>query len=249
MSFYVVSDLHGYNEVFQRGLEQIGFTDSDELCVIGDAIDRGPDGVEILRCIKDHGNMDLIIGNHEFMMLNAVDPDGDAKCNGMDSELWLYYNGGTETFAKYRKLSDPDRREMLFWLNRRRVIKTVRVGDKTFCLTHSFYIPEYENMIYSELSYGTVWDIVWKSMFRNDETRCPDIYAEYPDYMFITGHVPVQRIRRESIGDPDFNRLQSYGYRNFLDIDGGCAFGSNPLLENGAIFVRLDDMKTFSVRM
>ena len=39
------------------------------LYVIGDAIDRGPEGVKILEYIKLHNNMELIIGNHEFMML------------------------------------------------------------------------------------------------------------------------------------------------------------------------------------
>ena len=60
--------------------------EADVLYVIGDAIDRGPDGIKILEYIKDHKNMDLLIGNHEFMMLNAVDPDGKEKCSGGDAE-------------------------------------------------------------------------------------------------------------------------------------------------------------------
>ena len=47
------------------------------LYVIGDAIDRGPDGIKILEYIKKHENMDLILGNHEFLMLNSVPIDGD----------------------------------------------------------------------------------------------------------------------------------------------------------------------------
>ncbi len=72
MSTYVVSDLHGQYRTFVKGLKSIRFSDSDMLYVIGDAIDRGPEGVKILEYIKLHENMELIIGNHEFMMLNYL---------------------------------------------------------------------------------------------------------------------------------------------------------------------------------
>ena len=69
---YAVSDLHGQYKTFTKGLKMIGFSDSDMLYVIGDAIDRGTDGIRILEYIKKHENMDLILGNHEFLMLNSV---------------------------------------------------------------------------------------------------------------------------------------------------------------------------------
>ncbi|MCR5673655.1 MAG: fructose-bisphosphatase class III [Lachnospiraceae bacterium] len=45
----------------------IEFGDDDELYVIGDAIDRGPDGIKLLKHIKKQKNMDLILGNHEVL--------------------------------------------------------------------------------------------------------------------------------------------------------------------------------------
>lgn len=59
MAVYVVSDLHGQFEVFMDGLEKIAFRDNDELYVIGDAIERGTDGIRILQYIKEHKNMDM----------------------------------------------------------------------------------------------------------------------------------------------------------------------------------------------
>ena len=52
MAVYVVSDLHGQYDLFVRGLERIGFSGADKLYVIGDAIDRGPDGIKILQKIS-----------------------------------------------------------------------------------------------------------------------------------------------------------------------------------------------------
>ena len=180
MSTYVVSDLHGQYEAFEAGLKKIEFNDKDELYVIGDAIDRGSGGIKILQHVKQEKNMDLIIGNHEFMMLNAVDPNGKPECNGQNDVLWLYYNGGNATFAEYKKLHGQTRKSLLLWLNRRYLIKTLKVNGKKFCLTHSYYAEECENKQYFELSYRDVWHIVWKSQFRHDaETRGFDIYKDY----------------------------------------------------------------------
>ena len=61
MSAYAVSDLHGQYKTFAKGLKKIGFSDSDMLYVIGDTIDRGPDGIRILEYIKKHENSILTI--------------------------------------------------------------------------------------------------------------------------------------------------------------------------------------------
>ena len=124
MSTYAVSDLHGQYKTFTKGLKTIGFSDSDMLYVIGDAMDRGPDGIKILKYIKSQENMDLIIGNHEFLMLNSVSPDGDMGCDGMDADLWLYFNGGITTYEKYGRLSKNQKKELLDWLNSRKLIKS-----------------------------------------------------------------------------------------------------------------------------
>ena len=247
MAVYAVSDLHGQYDTFIRGLDKINFSDDDELYMIGDAIDRGPDSIRILQYIKDHDNMDLLIGNHEFMMLNSVDPNGRDKCTGYDSDLWLYYNGGNKTFREYSKLKAEMRKSILLWLNRRYVIKTVIVGDKRFCLTHSFYKPEFENKMFFEMDYDDIWSLVWPSVYRDGDTWRPFIYSEY-DYTFITGHVPVQRVRFTMYSDDTrANVLQIVEDRNLIDIDGGCAGGYDSWLNNGAIFLRLDDMQVFTV--
>ena len=56
MAVYAVSDLHGQYDTFINGLENIGFGDSDELYMIGDAIDRGPDGIARFRVDKKNAN-------------------------------------------------------------------------------------------------------------------------------------------------------------------------------------------------
>ncbi len=248
MAVYAVSDLHGQYAAFLKGLEEIGFSDNDELIVIGDAVDRGPDGIALLKHIMDHENMDLLIGNHELMMMNAVDPEGEPVCTGEVTELWTEKNGGNKTFEKYEKLTNDERKEILNWLNSRYVVKTLEIGGKKFCLTHSFYIPGCENKLIGELDSEDTWQIVWKSMFRDGKTYCEDIYKDH-DYTFITGHVPVQYVRYKKLHTGDYAELKPYEHGNFIDIDGGCALGNEYEIDNGALFFRLDDMKAFGIKL
>ena len=79
MATYAISDLHGQYGIFEKLLEVIDFSDDDYMYVLGDAIDRGPDGIRILQRIMSSPNMDLLIINHEFLMLNSVDPGRSRK--------------------------------------------------------------------------------------------------------------------------------------------------------------------------
>ncbi len=247
MATYVVSDLHGQYEVFRNGLKKIGFSGDDMLYVIGDAIDRGSDGIRILREIRRKDNMDLLIGNHEFMMLNSVNPEGKPKCDGRDSDLWLYWNGGVNTFGKYRYLPPKERMDLLSWLNTRKLTTTVRVnteiGKQDYTLTHSFFDPEYEDKEYKDIPYKKVWDIVWRSLFRPD-TPCENVYRKYEDRIFITGHVPVQRLKG-SVLDHMRKLPEPYREGNLMNIDGGMSYEHYGIM-NAAIFLRLEDMKYFT---
>ena len=254
MAIYAVSDIHGYMNLFLKGLEEINFSDDDYLYVIGDAIDRGPDGIRLLRYIKEKDNMDLLIGNHEYLMLNSVSFRGLPFCTGSESTLWLDYNGGNITFEAYKELKERERKDLLEWLRSRILIKKLEIDGKTIILTHSNYKPEFEGIPYSELYIEDVWNIVWQSMFRREiQVRIDNIYKDY-DATFVTGHVPVFRARdfwyKEGVPADEENVLAPLFAGNLIDIDGGCAAGTGlRAVNNGLLFLRLDDMKFFGVPM
>ena len=249
MSIYAVSDIHGYYDLFTQGLEEIGFSNNDFLWCLGDAIDRGSDGIKLLQHIMNHDNMDMIIGNHELMMLNSVSSSGDPVCDGQDTTLWLSANGGEVTYEHYISLSREEREALLAWLKQRYVIKTLDVEGRPYCLTHSFYNPNVENMRYSEMSYSNVWSITWSSIWREDSlTHAEDIYPQY-DYTFINGHVSVQSIRLRQEPQAAFSQLKSIRHENVINIDGGCAIGHAAEIKNGAIFLRLDDLSEYPVEL
>ena len=70
---YVMSDIHGNAARFYSVMKQISLQPEDTLYVLGDVIDRYPDGIRILRLLMRMPNVKLLLGNHEYMMLNALD--------------------------------------------------------------------------------------------------------------------------------------------------------------------------------
>ncbi len=90
---YCMSDLHGERDLFERMLEQIGFSEEDHLYIIGDVIDRGRGGVAMLEQIMDSPNMTMLLGNHEKMCLAVLGPRHALG----GRELWRQ-NGGGSTY-------------------------------------------------------------------------------------------------------------------------------------------------------
>lgn len=252
MAIYTVSDLHGQYDLFKKGLEKIGFSDRDFLYVLGDVIDRGRDGIKLLRYIRDHKNMDMLLGNHEHMMLHSVDHSGRALCSGIDSVIWLDYNGGDVTFDRYAALTEGSRKRLLGWLKNRYVVKTVRIKNRAFCLSHSYFDQSLINIRYRYADEAAVYDVVWRSIYREDPgTNGIDLYGKY-DYTFVSGHVPVQYVKCYYGGENITPGLTALWHGNMVDIDGGCSYGEhfydgNPEHQNGMLFLRLDDLKEFPV--
>lgn len=63
---YVMSDIHGNAIRFNSIMEQIDLQPEDTLYILGDVIDRYPDGIRILRLLMSMPNVQMLLGNHEY---------------------------------------------------------------------------------------------------------------------------------------------------------------------------------------
>jgi len=73
-SLYVVSDVHGYRDDLERALDDAGIGGDDELWILGDLMDRGPDGIgslELAMSLQRQApdNVHVLMGNHEILAL------------------------------------------------------------------------------------------------------------------------------------------------------------------------------------
>ena len=63
---YVCSDIHGHYDKWCALLTALDLRPDDTLYVLGDMIDRGPDGVKVLQDMMLRPNVIPILGNHEM---------------------------------------------------------------------------------------------------------------------------------------------------------------------------------------
>ena len=93
-----ISDIHGCGIALRNMLGMLDLGSKDTLVMLGDAIDRGSDSrgvIEQLLSLRKQCCLVPILGNHEQMLLDAVD-------NRMPLPDWLIH-GGAETLDSYSK--------------------------------------------------------------------------------------------------------------------------------------------------
>ncbi|MFD9307001.1 metallophosphoesterase [Streptomyces sp. NPDC060048] len=97
--FFVAADVHGHRTEFQEALRAAGLVDrtgrwaggNARLWLLGDYVDRGPDGIGVIedvRRLADEataagGHVGALLGNHEVQLL-AAHRFGDASVTGWD---------------------------------------------------------------------------------------------------------------------------------------------------------------------
>ncbi len=227
---YVTSDLHGYPlEKIKALLDKAGFCNGDFLYVLGDVIDRGADGIKILKWLMSMPNAQLILGNHEAMLLSCdflfetVTEDAIDRLTG--TKLGMYSNwvsnGGNLTLDALYATRKEEIDYILEYLREAPLYEVVTAGEKDFVLTHSGLGSFKEDKKLSEYS---AHDLIWNR---------PSLATRYfKDITTVFGHTPTFIYGEEHRGRAIFTDT-------WINIDTGAAAGLSPML------LRLDDLKEF----
>ncbi|MHC2992243.1 serine/threonine protein phosphatase, partial [Pontibacter sp. HJ8] len=105
MARYAITDIHGCSRTFKAlVLEQLGLKKKDELYLLGDFVNKGPDSKGVLDFImhlqKQHYQVHCLRGNHDQMLLTAA-TKGEAALNLSDPEKKLVLESfGIHDFKK-----------------------------------------------------------------------------------------------------------------------------------------------------
>lgn len=180
MARYVFSDLHGNYNLWKQ--IQNHLTIGDIAFCLGDCIDRGDYGYEILRDIREDKRIFMLRGNHEEFLMEYL----RTRSRG-DFELWTCkQNGGYSTFVKLMENRDEDNFDDWYqWLRKLpQVAKLQNNSGKKIILCHAGYDP-FQAETAKSVDY--TWDrrhifLPWRE-------------DKYPDTIMIHGHTPVQNIR------------------------------------------------------
>ncbi len=208
---YAISDIHAHMEPFGQFLDQIG--PDDKVYVIGDVVDKGPDGLDVLFRILDDPRCILIIGNHDLMFLEQINCRRrslyDREAIEL-SEIWQIRNGGNVTWAAFKRLRLQDQDRIFNALSDAAVQRTIRINGQNIVLVHACPQGPEGNVFLRDLPMiGEHYD--WRSGWVWD--REP---RHLPDSVVVTGHTPVQ-----SFGY--FGEAEIYRDGDWIDIDCGLA--------------------------
>ncbi|MEK4554452.1 metallophosphoesterase family protein [Jeotgalicoccus sp. FSL K6-3177] len=199
-----ISDIHGELKLFDSLLEKVNYDeDEDQLILLGDYVDRGPNSKGVLNRVSELKRNGAIVlrGNHDEMMLNAMDGVPEAL------ERWEK-NGALATLQSYD--SSIESVTLSAGAEFEKHISLIREMDyyyetKDYIFVHAGVRPD------TPVQKTDPHTFVWiRELF----------YEKYSgDKTVIFGHTPTSVIRQEKNHDIYF------GENNIIGIDGAATYG------------------------
>ncbi len=227
---YVLSDIHGNLRRFESIMNQINLQPDDTLYILGDVVDRYPQGIKILRRIMKMPNATMLIGNHEYMMLRAIGHCKDAadekeNANWKERRLW-YRNGGMVTHEYLKHIKKEYRTEVFRYIRQMPVNIDVEVNGIKYKLVHGSPVENFMSSYAYSYEYRNEKEFaVWERW--NECHNIPE------GYVLVFGHTPTNHFQ-------DAEPMSIWHGENAIGIDCGCGY------EYGRLAcLRLDDMKEF----
>lgn len=187
----IIGDIHGCYYTLKSLYCKI--TETDEVYSVGDLIDRGKYSKEVVQFCMDN-NIKPVKGNHEDMMIKAIEKsDKFFSFIFKDAELY-YYNGGRET--QYSYISSR------LYSNFKKFKEEIRSLGHFDFLNNLPLKYEIGNVVISHAGIvdgGNDVSILWN---RNTPA--------YLDKLQVFGHTPLEEV--------DFKK------KHYVNIDTGCVY-------------------------
>jgi len=208
---YVISDIHGNERRFNSILEKINLQEEDTLYILGDVIDRHPNGIQILQKITKMPNAKMLLGNHEYMMLNALgypyDASDDTNNLALLNSLQLWYgNGGKVTHDYFKRIRKKQRSEVIEFLRKLPLNIDIVVNGIHYRLVHGAPVEAYtHNSGYDSVAQFAVWK-------RNSQYDFPA-----KGYVMVFGHTPTAHYQHSIPMKPWYGN-------NCIGVDCGCGY-------------------------
>lgn len=265
MSTFIMSDIHGCFDEFRSMLAQINFSDTDQLIMAGDYIDRGTQSYEMLKWIEQcPPNAMLLRGNHEEEFAAYVDL---MLLLDRREELKTDFTSNADTAALYESVKYFIRRGALSALyfdlygTIRSLLEQNHITLHDLCMWSAIIrqMPYYHKLILGHRKY-----IIVHAGYSEKMEKISTHYSSLEHFYLyareescqlggvlhgtiIAGHTPT--IVKESFAYNDGDVFRYYDKEKdcvFYDIDCGCVFRNR---KSNAKFscIRLEDEKIFYV--
>lgn len=181
---YAFSDVHGIYDLWAQIRDYCDETDT--IYFLGDACDRGEDGLKIINELLNDKRVRYLKGNHEDILTICVPEFIEGHFENMS---WWVSNGGRVTWDAIQKLTDEEKMALVYKLEKlpKYVWYQNKQKQKIF-LSHAGTDLNYteKELIMMGRKDPYIWDR--KHFFASHPESMPNVYQ-------IHGHTPVQNIR------------------------------------------------------
>lgn len=187
MATYAFTDIHGNYELWKAIQSYI--KEDDTLFFLGDALDRGKDGIKIMQEMFNDKRVIYIIGNHENMFLDFTE---DLNKSLREDWEFILHNGCFDSLKKFNELSKEEQESLRENLKDNTYLKytyTNKKGQKIF-LSHA-------GVSFNKLFYAITKDLLTDREHIKEKVSL--IPESLKDYVIVHGHTPVQFIKGMSI--------------------------------------------------
>lgn len=207
MTRYAVGDIQGCLAPLQQLLQRVDFQPrSDQLWLVGDLINRGPQSLETLRFLHDLGDCTrIVLGNHDLHYLAVVHGACEVKKHDTFHDL----------------LDAADSSVLTDWLLQQRLLYTDPSGDYT--MTHAGIPPQW-TLAQAQRYAREVEDVLrgpqavdfFRHMYGNQPDCWSDNLSGWPRLRLITNY---------------FTRMRFCSDSGQLDLDNKSQHSDNPALK------------------
>lgn len=247
MAIYLLGDLQGCSQALERMLERLGFSPSrDEIYVLGDLVNRGPDSVGVLRRLRGlEGSAHVLLGNHDLHALAVSCGARRAHTSDTLDDL----------------LQAPDRPMLLDWLRHQPLARQAH----GVLMVHAGVLPDWDSATtlalaqeVSAVLQSPQWPELMHGMYGNTPVRWQDSLTGLERWRVIVnaltrlrfcsaqgemefqtkegaGHappgfmpwfeVPGRRTRNKTVAFGHWSTLGWLGRKDLLALDTGCVWG------------------------
>lgn len=247
MSTYAVSDIHGCFDALMEALDLVGFGDDDELYILGDIIDRGPQIGECIKWLVEHdanakgSNIHFIMGNHEEMAdWSFIGKWSDFQFDIVFKHDWCR-NGGKHTIAQMRKLSPSTVNAFQRIVTHAPKALSVEIGDEFVFMSHAGVRPAEPESEPGEWLIQAEQDLLWIGIqWYGSSSQAPfHVVSGHTPTVALCNHIRSYVCPEEVLEEGRAGRMMHWGRKHCIDC--GCVFGFNLGL------LRLDDWQAFYV--
>lgn len=218
--YYLISDIHGDLVGLKKILKKVKFNSKkDKMLILGDVLDRGKYGIDIIRFIKpymDKGVMKCLLGNHELFCLKYLRGE-------LPERTWSIF-GGEDTIKAIKKMSTFEIEQLMVFINQLpyyeeidtkkygKVIATHTGIDADHCVKNENGLINVKKSIEYAMKVNQ-----FNYMISRDLHDLPVSVLKSLDQFMIVGHVPTFCLNEDMS-----NKFYRCPY--YMDIDSGAGY-------------------------